>query len=197
MSASPGRVGIYPLLGFVWFVAALAVGASGRLADLAPPRPQLLLVGLTIALVVAGLVVPSFREWLAELDLRAVIAIHLARFVGIYFLVLYGRGLLPFQFAVVGGWGDIAVAATALLWLVLADDPLEHRSLLWIWNVAGALDIAFVVATAARMAMADPNSMGPLRTLPLSLLPTFLVPLIIASHALIFWRLVEAQAPDA
>jgi hypothetical protein len=39
------------------------------------------------------------------------------------------------------------------------------------------------------MALADPASMGPLRTLPLSLLPTFLVPLIIASHVLIFWRL--------
>src|SRR5258705_202219 len=62
----------------------------------------------------------------------------------------------------------------------------------FVWFV-GALDSAFVVATAARLGMADPNSMGPLRTLPLSLLPTFLVPLIIASHALIFWRLVEAS----
>jgi len=197
MSPTAGRSGVYPLIGFVWFVAALAIGASGRLADLAPPRPQLLLAGLTVALVLAALIVPSFRDWLFELDPRTVIAIHLTRFVGIYFLVLYGRGLLPFQFAVPGGWGDIAVAATAAMWLVFTQDPLEHRMLLWIWNIAGALDIAFVVATAARMAMANPNSMGPLRTLPLSLLPTFLVPLIIASHALIFWRLVESGGRES
>jgi hypothetical protein len=36
--------------------------------------------------------------------------------------------------------------------------------------------------------------MGPLRVLPLSLLPTFLVPIIIGSHALIFWRLRRQTA---
>jgi hypothetical protein len=37
--------------------------------------------------------------------------------------------------------------------------------------------------------MLDPASMQALLVLPLSLLPTFLVPLIIASHVLIFARL--------
>lgn len=196
MSTVPSRSRLFPLIGVVWFVVALGVGASGWLLDLAPPRPQLLLVGLTIALVVAGFIVPSFRAWLAVVDLRAVIAMHLTRFVGVYFLVLYARGLLPFQFAVVGGWGDIAIAATALAWLVLAREPTDHRGLLGLWNLCGLVDILFVVATAARMAMAGPASMGPLRTLPLSLLPTFLVPLIIASHVLIVWRLYHAPYRD-
>jgi hypothetical protein len=160
--------------------------------EVAPPGLQLLLVLLTVALIAAGLLVPSFRAWLAAVDLRSVIALHITRFVGIYFLVLYARGLLPFQFAVVGGWGDIAIAATAIAWLVLTRDPAAHRPLLLLWNFCGLIDILFVVATAARMAMADPPSMGPLRLLPLSLLPTFLVPLIIASHLLIFWRLRTA-----
>jgi hypothetical protein len=128
-------------------------------------------------------------------DLRSVIAMHLTRFIGIYFLVLYARGLLPFDFAVLGGWGDIAIAATAVLWLVLTREPAAHRGLLLLWNLCGLVDILFVIATAARMAAADPASMGPLRTLPLSLLPTFLVPLIIASHVLIFWRLGRAARP--
>jgi hypothetical protein len=156
---------------------------------LAPPGPQLLLAGLTIGLIVAGALVKSFRDWLTAVDLRSVIALHLTRFVGAYFLVLYARGLLPFQFAVVGGWGDIAIAATAVAWLVLTREPAAHRTLLWVWNLCGLVDILFVVATAARMGTADPASMGPLRSLPLSLLPTFLVPLIVASHVLIFWRL--------
>jgi hypothetical protein len=177
------------MIGFAWFLVALGVGASGALARLAPPRPQLLLLVLTVALIVAGAVVPSFRAWLSGVELRAVIALHVTRLVGIYFLVLYARGLLPFDFAVLGGWGDIVIALTALCWLVLARDPVDHRNLLWLWNLCGTADILFVVVTAARMALADPASMGPLRTLPLSLLPTFLVPLIIASHVLIFWRL--------
>jgi hypothetical protein len=143
------------------------------------------------------MLVPSFRAWLAAVDLRSVIAIHLTRFIGAYFLVLYARGLLPFDFAVLGGWGDIAIATTALLWLVLVAEPTAHRPLLLLWNLCGLIDIVLVVATAARMATADPASMGPMRTLPLSLLPTFLVPLIIASHVLIFWRLGARSGREA
>jgi hypothetical protein len=194
---APSRSRLFPLIGFVWFLAALVVGASGRLASLAPPRPQLLLLLLTAALIAAGMLVPSFRAWLAAVDLRSVIAIHLTRFIGVYFLVLYARGLLPFDFAVLGGWGDIAIATTALLWLVLVAEPTAHRTLLLLWNLCGLIDIVFVVATAARMATADPASMGPMRTLPLSLLPTFLVPLIIASHVLIFWRLGARSGREA
>jgi hypothetical protein len=183
------RSRVFPLIGFAWFIAAIAAGASGWFLRLAPTGPLLLIVGLTGALIVAGLVVGSFRGWVSTVDLRAVVALHLTRFIGVYFLVLYARGLLPFQFAVVGGWGDIAVAATALAWLVFTLAPAAYRGLFTLWNLFGLIDIVFVVVTAARMAMADPASMGPLRTLPLSLLPTFLVPLIIASHILIVWRL--------
>ena len=193
MKNAPSRSRLFPLIGFVWFVAAIIVGASGVLLRVAPPRPQLLIVLLTALLIVAGAYVPSFRAWLASVDLRSVIAMHLTRFIGIYFLVLYSRGLLPFDFAVLGGWGDIVIAATALLWLVFTRDLKAHRTLLWVWNLCGLIDIIFVVITASRMGEADPASMGPLRTLPLSLLPTFLVPLIIASHVLIFWRLRTAS----
>jgi hypothetical protein len=56
------------------------------------------------------------------------------------------------------------------------------------------LDILFVVATAARLALADPDSMQGLLHLPLSLLPTFLVPLIIASHVVLAIRLARVPA---
>ena len=184
-------------IGFVWFVAAVIVGASGAFFQLTSPGPQLVLVVLTIALVAAGIAVPTFRSWLEVVELRTVLALHLTRFIGIYFLALYARGLLPFQFAVVGGWGDIVVAATALAFLVLTREPADHAGLLWVWNLCGLADIVFVVIAAARMGMANPASMAPLRTLPLSLLPTFLVPLIIASHLLISWRLARASHRSA
>jgi hypothetical protein len=52
-----------------------------------------------------------------------------------------------------------------------------------------ALDILFVVATASRLALGDPDSMNALLRLPLSLLVTFLVPIIIADHVMVFWRI--------
>ena len=48
-----------------------------------------------------------------------------------------------------------------------------------------------MVATAARLGLADRESMAALVRLPLSLLPTFLVPLIIASHVVLGVRLAR------
>ena len=59
------------------------------------------------------------------------------------------------------------------------------------WNVFGLVDIVLVVATATRLGVADPGSMRALLELPLSLLPTFLVPIIIATHIIIFARLAR------
>lgn len=184
----------YVVAGLLWFLAALTLGASGRLALLRPPAPQLVLLGLTAALLLAGKTRPGFRVWLAGLDLRLIVAFHITRFVGAWFLVLYARGQLPYAFAVPGGWGDIGIASGALAFVLLVPDLATRRLWLLGWNLAGMLDILYVVATAARLAFADPDSMLALLRLPLSLLPTFLVPLIIASHVLLFWRLGRRPA---
>jgi hypothetical protein len=166
----------------------------GGLAGLKPPAPQLVLLGLTVATLLAAVLVPALRAWALRADLRGLVALHLARFVGIYFLILYQRGELPYAFAVPGGWGDILVAGLALL-LLLGGPPVTtgRRWAYGAWIVAGLVDILVVVATAARLALADPGSMAALLRLPLSLLPTYLVPLIIASHILIAVRLARGH----
>ena len=179
----------------VWLALAIAVGASGALAGLRPPMPQLLLLTLTNVLVLSGVFVAPFRQWLRTVYLRAVVALHLTRFVGAYFLYLYERGELPYAFAVPGGIGDIIVAFTASILLLAAPSsgPLRRR-LYFAWNCLGLLDIVGVVLSAATQALTDPESMAALLRLPLSLLITFLVPLIIASHLLLVVRLWNHRA---
>jgi hypothetical protein len=127
-----------------------------------------------------------------RIDLRAVVALHLTRFVGIYFLALFRRGELPFAFAVPGGWGDILVATLALLLLSVGAPRTGGRRLIYAtWNLIGLVDLLFVVVTAARLGLTEPESMRALTRLPLSLLPTFLVPLLLASHLLIGVRLAR------
>ncbi|MEO8635717.1 MAG: hypothetical protein ABI587_10620 [Gemmatimonadales bacterium] len=188
---------LYLVVGLCWLLGAIGLAASGQLEQLRPPVPQLVVLGLTIALVAAGATVPGFRVWLAGLNLRQIVALHITRFVGIYFLVLYGRGELPYAFAVPGGWGDILVATGALILVLLVPDLLRRRPWLLAWNLFGLFDILYVVATAARLAFADPSSMQSLLRLPLSLLPTFLVPLIIASHVYLFGRLRAERSQPA
>jgi hypothetical protein len=177
-------------------MAASLVGASGRLSALRPPGPQLVLAGLTVALLAAPRLWPPLRRFVETVDLRALVLFHVTRFVGFYFLALHARGELPWAFAVPGGWGDIVVAASAVLLVLLVrpDSPGGRRAYR-AWNLIGLVDILAVVLTAARLALVDPASMRALLRFPLSVLLTFVVPIIIATHVWMLGRL--ARAPVA
>jgi hypothetical protein len=191
VGTAPGISRAVFIVAAAWFLIALTVGYL-RLLEPAPRIVnQVILVALTAGLMLAFWRVRPFHNWVSSLPLHALILFHLVRFVGIYFLVLYRRGELPFAFAVPGGCGDIAVAITALLVAgLLMNNPASRRIIL-LWNLLGLVDILFVVITAARLGLANPDSMLALTRLPLSLLPTFIVPLIISSHILIFYRLTR------
>ena len=177
-----------------WLLAAIIAGASGLFVSLVPPFPQAVLLGFVIVELLVFAFSPGFRNWCLSVDVRALVLFHLTRFVGIYFLILYSEGRLPYDFAVRGGWGDIAAAAGAVI-LVLFVRPAGKTgwTLYLLWNVLGIVDILFVVMTAARLAFSEPGSMGELLRLPLNLLLTFVVPIIIFTHMVIFVRLLAGR----
>ena len=181
----------------LWLIAAAALGAAGVFQLLRPPAPQVILISLTLLTLLAATVIAPLRRWTATVDPRVLVVLHLTRVLaGGYFLVLYRRGELPYAFAVPGGVGDIVVGLLAL-WLLVAVTPstARGRRLYTVWNVLGLIDILFVVATASRIALADPGTLAPLLYLPLSVLPTWLVPLIIASHVILGVRLARPREP--
>src|SRR2546422_8904375 len=75
----------------VWLLAAAVVGASGLLRFARPPLPQVVLVALTAAILALFWTPGLFRRGALTVDLRALVLFHVTRFVGVYFLVLYGR----------------------------------------------------------------------------------------------------------
>lgn len=174
---------------WLWLISALFIGNSGLLQRLPMPAIQGILFALTGICLAVYFKIQGLRAWVDRLDLRALVSLHVTRFVGFYFLLLYNRGELPYAFAVPGGWGDIIVATLALgVCVVPLSDSLRKRAIT-AWNVVGLVDIALVVITAARLGLENQFQMRALTYLPLSLLPTFLVPLIIASHVVILLRL--------
>ena len=182
------------LFTFMWFLLALIIGASGLLASIPPPFPQAVLVSIVVLLLIFFGKSGFFREWSLTVDMRILLLIHLTRFVGIYFLILYSRGELPYDFAVPGGWGDIIVAATAFLVLLFSPTSgFLGFVIYFIWNLFGFIDILLVVMTAGRLAISDPQSMIAITKLPLNLLLTFLVPIIIYSHIVIIIRLWRSK----
>lgn len=195
---TPYRSSRVLLAGAVWLATAITFAASGAPQHLRPPVPQLIVLVLTGLLLLATFRLPGLFAWAFTIDSRWLVALHLSRFVGIYFLVLYARGELPGAFAVAAGWGDILVAILGLFILISGPPTLKGRWPFYvIWNAIGLVDILMVVARAALVGIADPQSMRVLLKLPLNPLLTFLVPLIIASHIVLFARLTRIRKADA
>lgn len=176
----------------IWFFLALVASLTGIFRGATAPMVAGTVWGLTGLALLVCRINSSVRQWVTTADLRWLVAPHLLRFVGIYFLMLEHRGELPAEFARPAGIGDIITAMGAAA--ILLSPALRNRAFLLIWNTLGLIDIVLVVFLALRCGLRDWASMAALRELPLSLLPALIVPLIIASHALIFIRLARSQS---
>jgi hypothetical protein len=176
------------LLGWLCF----AVGLGGWFYKASAPAVAATVWTLTALVLLACWKIAPIRVWALNVDVRWLMLFHLSRlFAGVYFLMLCQRDQLPCGFARTAGWGDMVVAVLAVA-VVGAMRTEFAKPLLLIWNTIGLIDIIFVVFSALRFGLQDWQAMHALRELPLSLLPTFLVPIIIASHVLIFVRLARA-----
>ncbi|MEY4941036.1 MAG: hypothetical protein RIQ93_2771 [Verrucomicrobiota bacterium] len=179
------------LVFWFWFGAAILAGNALLLQQVSPPAVPALVFTLAALLLLLYFRIPPLRAWVQTVPLRTLVLLHVARYAGLVFLYLHHRGQLPFAFAVPGGFGEIAVATFAL---PVALAPLSDSARLRatrIWNIAGLANILFILVTAIQISLEAPAEIRALTYLPLSLLPTFLAPLIIATHVIIFIRATE------
>jgi hypothetical protein len=184
---APRFPGVAAAAALVWLALAVAAGATGFFLRLPFPGPQLIILSLVAATLAAGLVPSRLRAWIDSVPLRVLVGVNATRFIGISFLVLSAQGQIDPVFAARAGWGDIATALLAIV-LVLTRGP---RLLYHAWNAFGFLDLVVAVGTATAVTLqgASPG-VAPVLTLPLSIVPTFFVPLFLANHVFIFRRLL-------
>lgn len=191
----------------VWLVVTWVAGVRGAFlsSPSQPPLPLLLAI-LAPPLVFAGAYRWS-RRWRAfalSIDLRWLIAVQGWRVIGAMFLVLYIYGLLPGLFAYPAGLGDLAVGLSApfVMLAVAQETPHWQRKVLWL-NIAGLTDFAVAVATGALTSASsigffvDPDARANMGELPLSLIPTFAVPLWIVVHTISLLQLARRRRNDS
>lgn len=173
-----------------WFLLSLTASAFHVFSTPPdrPPLPLLLAVVIPIAVFLIWYRASrTFKAFVLALNPRILTSIHSWRIAGFVFLVLYTYGILPGVFALPAGWGDIAIGATALLVGMKLSNPRHRRSFI-AWQLLGVADLvaAITLGAAARFIepQADLNGIAtsPMTVLPLSLIPTFAVPLLLILH---------------
>lgn len=134
---------------------------------------------------------PKLRSLPRAEALRPILVLHSFRFVGLAFVV---PGVvspdLPSAFANPAAYGDIVAATLALLSLA----TLQSRAgitIAWIFNLWGSFDLlnAFYQGDMAGLM---PGQLG-----AAYFIPTFLVPLMLITHALAFRILLQHRSESA
>jgi hypothetical protein len=166
----------------LWAAAATVFALAGGPSRAPASALPIVVLGLSIVALVAVKRVPSLRQGLIAMPTRALLAVHLVRFIGIAFLVLATQGRLPALFAQRAGWGDIAAAVGAVALLVWPRDR-GFRPALVVWTIFGALDLLVAVGTATWLNATVPGSMATMLQLPFALVPLWIVPVLFTTHA--------------
>lgn len=169
-----------------WFVFTLVASALHVFrTDFSRPAIFLGLAALTPIVVFAVWFAASkgFRQFVQSLNIGTLTFVQSWRIAGYVFLVLYVYAILPGVFALSAGWGDVFIGATAPFVALRLANP-EHRKTFILWQVLGILDLVLAVTfgTTARLIAPHGISTTPLTVLPLSLIPTFAVPLLLILH---------------
>lgn len=177
-----------------WFALALYLVLAGHLASPpgAPPILVVMAAGIPpVLFLILCRVSASLRNFVLDIDLRFLVAVQGWRVLGGVFLVLMIFGILPGQFALPAGLGDVAIGVTAP-WILLAlvrRPQFATSGTFLAWNLLGILDLVAALAAGGLASGAVPGFAGqvttaPMAVWPLAMIPGFLVPLFIILHSI-------------
>ena len=192
MQSCECRIRTWSLLLLAWVIGTVVLAASGALAA------NDLLMPVLIFIPVAGFALawrtnPTFRSIVLSLDTGMLVILHSWRMLGLGFLFLYAHDVLPGLFAWLAGLGDaMAAAGATLIGIKLLRGSEVSKQALLRWNSFGLLDflIAVTVGTALRSDLLGSGiTTDQLAFLPLSLVPTLVVPFYMITHLIIFLQL--------
>lgn len=165
---------------FVWYLLVVILGRLGFFAM----RPFFVpnIIFAFIVLFIAGKVVLSLPFLQAAFDsipLEKIFLVQTFRVLGVAFLAVYAMKVLPGQFAIPTGVGDVVAGLTApVVAYIYALKKPYSKMVAVIWNWAGILDLAMAI-TLGILTYPEPLKILPteIPNLPIALYPLVIIPL--------------------
>jgi hypothetical protein len=144
-----------------------------------------LAAGLPLILFAAWWITSEkFRQFAMSLSPSTLTLAQSWRILGFTFVLLEARGALPAIFALPAGYGDMFIGATATIVAWKLANPSHRRAFIF-WQALGITDLVLAVGLGTTARLLDPEaSMAAMTVLPLSLIPTFFVPLLLMLHVI-------------
>ncbi len=178
-----------------WVGLAMYLAVIGRLAfSPANPAPWMGILLVTPLLAVGVLAVTSetVRAALLGIPLQLLIGLNTMRILGVIFLLDFVAGRLSGPFPFFAGLGDMITGALAIplaLRIARSEEPLTRT--VAVWDAFGMLDLIVAVGLGITSVPGSPLQLihagvgtQAIQYLPLSLVPTVLVPFYLLTHAI-------------
>jgi hypothetical protein len=191
-----GILGFY--IAYLTYVSILSL--KGMFDNKSIPPTVMVFGAIPLMIILFGLIGNTglFKKLLRSITLESLVAMHVFRVVGIFFIFLYFYHLLPAEFAFSAGIGDII---TALLALPVAKMISRGKSwsipLVYAWNILGILDILnlLVIATIIgknSIITGDPG-VREMTLFPFVWFPAFAPATILFLHTVVFRKLHQIK----
>ena len=137
---------------YIVYLAYVSVFSLKGVFDVDSIPPKVMIwAGMPLTIILFGLIGNTrlFKTLLRSITLESLIAVHLFRVVGVFFIIIYCYHLLPAKFAFFAGLGDIITAILALpvAKMVSKGKPWQLTAV-YAWNIFGILDIIDLLVIA-------------------------------------------------
>jgi len=151
---------------------------------------SILMCFIALGVVTKLFVWPRLRAMPRDEALVRLMVPHLFRFLGLSFLV---PGVvspsLPPAFAVSAAYGDLIAAVLAIIaTLALSARAPWSIAMAWVFNIWGTVDLLHAIYVGQIGTRFDAGLLG-----ATFFIPTVVVPVLLVTHALMFWMLLRAK----
>lgn len=180
---------------YLFYLAYVSVLSLQGVFDVDSLPPKVMVwAGLPLLIILFGFIGNTglFKAILRSIKLNSLIALHVFRVLGVFFILIYGYHLLPAKFAFAAGLGDIITAILAVpVAKMAANGHPQWVAAVYAWNIFGILDIIDLLVIAV-ITGANGN-LREMTVFPFVWFPAFAPATILFLHTAVFRKLWQLK----
>lgn len=183
-----GIVAFY--IAYLIYVSVFALKGTFDVNSL-PPK-VMVWGGMPLMIILFGVIgnTKLFKTLLEAISLESLIAVHIFRVLGVFFIILYSYHLLPREFAFSAGFGDIISGIFALPVAMMVEKKSRWRNAaVYAWNIFGMMDIINLLIIAA--VIGSNGNLREMTVFPFVWFPAFAPATILFLHVAVFRKIYQ------